>query len=553
MVLNVLGLAVPLAVLQIFGRVIPFSATETLTIMLIGLLVIAVLEFILREARSRLLGRQAAAISHDLSKELVARQLFADPLQEGSISRRRRLVQMQAGTVVADSFAGIGRLHAIEIPFALLAIGGIALIAGPLVWVPVSGLGILAVAALAMRQRQTHALEDRVEADDARYDFWGDVLGNISGVKAAQMETGLRAKYQSYQQKSSRAGMAAIRAANLFENFSTVAGYSFASATILAGALLVIDGRLGPAELAACTMLSTRAVQPSLQLIRHWASGASVKAPLQAARSGLATPVIRHSNTSESPRLEGNIVFEEVTTRATKTGRATLRGQSFHIPPNRFTKLESSGRAAPEAAIGLLLGEIVPENGQVALDGDDPRNLMDCRGTGGLVYVAHTPVILNASIIENIAGVIDAGNIKRAYDAADLVGITDFVNTLPYGFDTHMRETGMHDSSLGFLQMISVARAVAQNPAILLLSDCCSSLDQTMQARVVAALAELSGDVSILAYDSAGIFDSIAQDTIELSTPRLTRRQHTATLSKSSADRTGLTEATNAPSNGLAA
>lgn len=520
LVLNFLGLAMPLAILQLFGRVIPAEATDTLVLIVVGLIIVAVLEFILREARSRILHYQTQLTAEWLNYQLAEKQLFADPGQTEEVSKRRRFLRMQAGSTVAGSLSGTGRLHAIEIPFALLALAAVYLIAGPLVYVPLAGLLFLTLVGVGMFYRQSSALEDRSKADESRYEFWTHVLNNIGHVKAAQMEAGLRDRYQAYQRKSSAASMRATKAANFFDSISTVAGYSFSSATVLMGAALVIAGLLQPAELAACTMLSARAVQPLLQLIRFRASGASTKGAEKYVMEGLMVPMVQaRAEGSEIP-LRGEIKFQDVTVRASEMGRSLLRSASFDIQPGTVTKLASASQSAPDTVMRVLLAEAIPEAGRVTLDGHEPRALTERRGSGGLVYVSEEPTIFNATIIENIAGIAEAQNIQRAYGAADLIGITEFVNTLPYGFDTHMRETGMHESSTGFLQQINLARAIAQDPAVLMLSDCCSKLDDAMKARAVQALRQVSEQISVIAYDPSGAFDRIADQTISLGVPQ---------------------------------
>lgn len=522
--LNLLGLAMPLAVLQIFGRVIPSEATDTLTMLVFGLLLVAVLEFVLREARARVLQFQARDESNSLSQRLYDAQLFSDPLLDTKSSARKRLRQMQAGGAVAEALNGTGRLHVIELPFACMALILIWSIAGPLVLVPLTGFCALTLAAFMMRFLQSDALEKRTKADEDRYDFWAHVLSNVTLGKTAQMEAGLRAKYAEYQRHSSAASLAAIRSSSLFENLSTVSNHSFASATVLVGAYFVIQGAFGPAELAACTMLSARAVQPALQVIRYWAAGESARNVMKDVREGLGTPTISHGRNLPE-QLDGHIVFEDVTTRTSRSGRATLRSESFEIPACTSTRLVSNSRTAPDAVMKLLLGEIVPDKGRVRLDGHNPRDLMSWRGMGGFVYVGQTPVILNATIIENIAGVIEAENIRRAYAVADSIGISDFVNTLPFGFDTHMRESGMHESSTGFLQMIGIARAVAQSPAILMLSDSFSALDEAMRHRVCHALTQDYSGMRLLTFDSTGTLDHYLPKSVTLRAQSETRQQ----------------------------
>ena len=230
--------------------------------------------------------------------------------------------------------------------------------------------------------------------------------------------------------------------------------------------------------------------------------------------------MIRAPELQTDEPLRGEVSFARVTTRALRSGRSTLRDQTFVIPPKGLTVLESASRSSPQAVMKLLLGQLVPDAGRVRLDGQDPRERLHKRGEGGIVYVGYAPVVLNASIIENIAGVIETERVRRAYEAAEQLGITEFVITLPMGFETHMRESGMHESSTGFLQLVNIARAMAQNPSVLLLADCCSAADEVMRHRTREAVLRASRDRKVIATDAGGLFDKVASQIITLKTAR---------------------------------
>ncbi|MEP5758680.1 MAG: hypothetical protein ABJ327_05065, partial [Litoreibacter sp.] len=104
------------------------------------------------------------------------------------------------------------------------------------------------------------------------------------------------------------------------------------------------------------------------------------------------------------------------------------------------------------------------------------------------------------------------------YMASNLVGLDSHINSLPLGFDTQMRESGLHLASKGLLQRLNVARALVQAPKILLFDDAMNALDVAQCSRVRDALETLIGNTTVIAYDSTRVLKEIATDHITLKT-----------------------------------
>ncbi|MEP5759113.1 MAG: ABC transporter transmembrane domain-containing protein, partial [Litoreibacter sp.] len=400
--LNILGLATPLVMLQLFDRIIPFQSHETLKMLVAGLCCVAAVELFQRMLRVRILIDQAKSEFTTLNAKLTERVVKADPIALTNTSSVSLFAQLQSASGIRDLISSTGRLHIIEVPFSAIAIASIWLIGGALILVPVIGLGILVLLGLFVRHQQKYLIEERTEADRARYDLLSNALKKISVVKSSQMEVGLKTMYRRLQLSSAKASHAAILSSGLFQNASLVIGQAFSSAMVLTGAYFVITGRIGAAELAACTMLNGRAVQPALQLIKVWASGETTDAIRRHASEGLLLPAAPRG-LSNKRQLSGAIAFEDVTVRTSRSGRAVLRSLSFAVPENGFAWVESNSGASTTAMMHVLMGQTVPEKGQVLIDNRPPRSLMTHRGCGGLVYINEDPTIFDGTILENVA------------------------------------------------------------------------------------------------------------------------------------------------------
>ncbi|MEL6317260.1 MAG: ABC transporter transmembrane domain-containing protein, partial [Pseudomonadota bacterium] len=162
--LNVLGLALPLVTLHVYDKILPNQGYETLTLMTLGLFMVALLEFALRALQSMVLAPSATHYAQELKREALTRHLVSGLDEEAA---RRSAPDLFERLVTIDRFAafygGTARQALIDLPFALLALGMIALIGGPLVFAPLTVVAVyLAALAICGARIADKAREKRV-------------------------------------------------------------------------------------------------------------------------------------------------------------------------------------------------------------------------------------------------------------------------------------------------------------------------------------------------------------------------------------------------------
>jgi hypothetical protein len=177
--LNVLGLALPIVILQVYDRILPYQATHTLTLLVVGLIVVLMMDGVLRVARGAITGWNAARFEHLASCRALDR-LLAEPVGKfEQVSPGTHLDRLSAINVLRDYHAGQARLLFLDFPFITLFLGLIYFIAGWLVLVPVGLFIVLGLVAGLVGIALRHALEERAGLDDRRYSF---VIEALSGL-----------------------------------------------------------------------------------------------------------------------------------------------------------------------------------------------------------------------------------------------------------------------------------------------------------------------------------------------------------------------------------
>ncbi len=506
--INTLALALPLVLLQIFDRVIPFQSHETLMVLFLGLLAALALDFVLKLCRLTIIGAEGETFERSLARRSVACMLGADPAAFEGARAGVHLDRDDAITALREFYAGQARLLKIDLPFTLGFVAMIYLIGGWLVLVPVACVCVLLVFRLILRSLQAPVLRARSSVDERRYSFLSELLFQIVTVKGYGMETQLLRRYEVLQAASA----AASRRLMLVTQFSHAFGAVFSQAAVaamgLAGAWLAIAGHIGTAELAACMLLNGRTVQPMLKMLGFW---------VQVETSGESRrKLLDLFETPQRPdcgfvRVIGALVLDDVVVR--HDARVLATGVCANVAPGGCLAITGADGTGKTTLMRMILGEIGDGAG-ITLDGRAPAAMAASRGHRGIVYVDRNPVIFEGTIRENLSLFGDADAIDRALAAAARIGLDEDICRLPHGYDTMLY--GDATMTRGWLQRIAIARAFALEPRILILNDANTSLDHGADAAVLRELARLRGEVTLVLGTARPSWIALADRIVDL-------------------------------------
>ena len=513
--LNLLALALPLVVLQVFDRVIPFEAVETLGFLFLGLCVVAVLEFILKWARAILLSSKAEKFETKLCEIFVDATLNADPETFGQTTPASHMDRMGAIAQLRAYYGGQARILSIDLPFTVVFISMIWLIGGWLVLVPLACIALLFLFKTALTKAQSTVFEKRKALDGRRYSFLVEVLSQIKTLKANTMEPQMQRRYELLQRQTADISHNVI----LFSGFSQTFGALFSQIAVAAmgllGGFLVITQHIGIAELAACMLLNGRTVQPMLKALGLWAQSESLgmaKSKLAEACNieqrpkapALAQPLVGHvhfENLSLKHKLRDEVIFKNVSGEARSGSCLGLTGYS------------GSGKSSFHK---IILAEMSPTSGTLTIDGHTPEALAGTRGTGGIVYADQTPVYFAGTILENISAFGDGERIERALELSEKLGLNKILHRLPMGYNTPIHESQALLHNQNFLQGVTMARVLALRPRVLLLNNATTPMDDAAKARFSTVLSELKGETTIILSDPDDAVMKLTDNRIEL-------------------------------------
>ena len=511
--LNVLGLAMPLVMLQIFDRIIPNASEATLFFFLIGLCCVALGELILRVARIFIVADIGRRFETSLSDATFSHVLRSVPSDHEKSTLGQHFERFGAIAQLRETYAGQGRLLVVDLPFTVIFVAMIWFIGGSLVIIPLGVLAVIFVAATVMRWHQARVLETRKLVDGRRYSFLIEFLAQIATAKTNRSEPQMLRRYEMLIAQSLAASRKIIWFSGVSQSVGAILGQAAVAAMGLYGAWCVVTGLIGVGELAACMLLNGRITQPMLRLLGVMMQGESATIARGKLTELAATPVQRAI--AEPAPLKGGLRLCDLALAHPRAGQDQPEGLTADIAPGARVLLADGGGGAATALLRYILAEQAPARGIVRIDGAPPVLHAANRGVGGIVVLESRPIILRGSIFENLTLFGAVRDVSLAMQLCGDIGIDADVRKLPDGYQTILGpESGVR--SEGFLQRVALVRALAMTPRLLLFNRATSSLDCDAARLAVQALDRHAGAGTVLYATEDPEIGALSQTTVSL-------------------------------------
>lgn len=475
--LNLLALALPMGILQVYDRIIPNNAGSTFQIIVIGLVVVAFIEFGLRILRSVIMSWQAARYDHEEGLRSIDRLMHADSLSVDMKSQGFFLDRVHALDKIQEFYSGQAMLLVMDFPFVIIFLGVIYIIAGNLVLVPLSLLLVFMLVSIYAGSRLHHAVEKRSQMEERRQNFLIEILEGIHTVKSMAMEAFMLRRYERLQEQSAESVYSLARINSIVEGV----GASFSQLAVVAfvatGASFVIADQLSIGALAAGTMLSGRVLQPGIRAMGVWSQFQSVRLARQKVKELFAFPLEKSGDCAVSEPLKGQFELKDVSFAYPGARQPLLNGVNLRVEPGDALAITGNNGSGKSTLLRLMAGFLQPASGQILLDG---RNLQDYRMADLRAEIAVMPqqgVLFQGTILENMTLYREGSAIPQAIELARVLGLDEIISRLPEGLDTKIAGAAMDNLPEGVKQKIIIIRSLVGDPHVILFDDANANLD----------------------------------------------------------------------------
>lgn len=519
--INLLALAVPIFSLQVYDRVVFHAGLTTLTALALGMALVVVFDFILRQARARIV--QTAAVHIDVA---VGRRLFDAvatlPLEVLEARPTGHwLALYRDAEQIRTTLSGTALLLACDLPFAVLFLGLVVVIAPPVAVVLL--IALPAFVLLAWRSGRMMAATAAGECQDARARdaVVAEVIAGRTTVKALGLDRALRPAWEDRHAAAIEDAVRRGARADGYTNLATTLAIATQVTMTTAGAVAILDQTLSIGALIAAGMLSGRITGPLAQLVGNWRAYAGFGAA--ARRLGSTFALIPPPPAADAVRLgrpEGRLRLEGVCFRYPDATAPAIDRLDLALPARGLTGLIGRNGSGKSTLLKLILGLYRPQAGRILVDDADIAQFGPAELAAAIGYVPQTTVLFGGSIRDAIAQRDPAAGDDAIIAAARAAGAHPGIVDLPEGYATPVGEGGVRLSA-GQRQRIAIARALLSDPPILLLDEPTAALDRGAERALRDGLAALARTRTIIVVTHSPVLLAACTRMIVLERGRL--------------------------------
>lgn len=497
-VVNMFALAMPLFTMNVYDRVLPNQATETLWVMSLGISLIFIGDLVLRTMRGYFLDWASTRIDIKLSARIME-QVLGIRLEQRPNSVGSFASNLRSFETVRDFITSATITTLIDIPFALIFIAVIAWVAWPMIIPVLLGAIVILIYSFSVQTKMHDLSETMYRASAIRNATLIESLVGLETVKALGIEGQMQRKWEHSAHFLTEVSSKLRLLSSSINNGATTMQQLINVSLVILGVYLVINGELTMGGLIACTMLASRALVPIAQTAGLLTQYHNAATSLTSLDEIMQRPVERPADSTflSRPAFNGDIEFREVSFAYPGAESNALTKVSFKIKAGEHVAILGRMGSGKSTIHKLILGLYQPTEGAVLIDGIDARQIDPAELRRCVGYVQQDTQLFYGSMRDNLT--ISAPHVDDAavIAAAQVGGIDEFVNGHPKGFDMLIGERG-ETLSGGQRQGVGVARAFINNPSILLLDEPTSAMDHSGEDAIRSRLVEHSRNKTLL-------------------------------------------------------
>ena len=502
--INLFAVAMPLFIMNVYDRVVPNHATDTLWVLSAGVFIVFCLDLTLKMMRAWFLDLAASRADVKLSSSIMAQVLgMRMETQPGSVGAFASSVQ--SFEAIRAFFSSMTLVALIDLPFALLFILVIALIA-PLLTVPlIVGIAFILLYALAVQSRLHKLSEEVWQASATRNGLLVESMSTIETTKSFNSEGRHQATWEKLTIFLADRGARLRTLGASVGNGAQWTQHTVAVSIVILGVYLIIGGEMSHGGLIAAYLLSSRAMAPVSQaanlLTQYFQSANSLSSLNEIMAKPLDRP--RGKRWQSRPLINGKIEFRDVSLKYPEAENHALAGISFSIEAGEHVGIIGRNGSGKSSIEKLISGLYQPTSGKVLVDDANILQIDPAELRRRIGYIPQDVTLLSTTLHENIT----LGNPHAEHalitQAINVSGLANLINSHPDGINMQVGERGQK-LSWGQRQAVAIARAVLHQPKILVFDEPTSFLDNTLEEHVKLQLKRFSSQRTLVLVTHRG-------------------------------------------------
>ncbi|WP_102868183.1 type I secretion system permease/ATPase [Pseudovibrio exalbescens] len=489
-VINLLALASPLFVMNVYDRVLPNKALSSLWVLALGLSIAFVFDLLLKVSRATLIDYVGRKLDIHVSSALFEKVMNIR-LQERPESTGVFANHISQYEYVREFFTASTLSLLVDVCFLFLFLFVIYLLGGWMVIVPAIAVVLVIVSALVLQAFVSRYLA-RAQSDAAqRHGLLVESLTAMETLKSLRAEGYFLAKWERFIQEGSRTQSQIKAYSSLAVNIAQFLQQMTTVWVVVAGVYRFAENEITMGVIIAIVMLSGRTVAPLAQMTTILTRARYAFAALKTLDDVMGQPDERVGMKDYVNRvvLDGELEFRNVSFQYPAVDRTILSEVSFHISPGEKVGILGAIGSGKTTLARLASGLYTPTSGEVLVDGVDVRQYHPYEVRKAVGLVVQETDLFRGSLKENVLVAKPGASDDEILFACRMAGVDAFAARHPMGYDMPVGERGSFLSS-GQIQSIALARVFLISPPILFLDEPSSALDLAAEKVLIRHLKE---------------------------------------------------------------
>ena len=478
LLINIFVLASPLFTMNVYDRVIPNNAIETLWVFAIGVAIVYILDTFLKFTRTYLLETAAKKsdiiMSSIIFEKVLDLKMANHPASVGSFASNLKDFDAIRGFLTNATMTAL-----IDLPFAIIFLAVIYYIGGAIVLVPIITMGLILLYAFLVKKPLQESIESSHEASAKKSGILIETLNNIETLKTL----GSLGKVQwLWEEATGEIAKKSLKSRMLSASIPTITQLLIQLNTVMMivfGVYLIQEFELSMGGLIAIVILTSRTLAPMGQAAALMTNFEDTKTSYNTLNEIISQPSERpHGKKFVSrPDFQGKIEFNDVTFTYPGNDVPAIKNVSFVIHPGENVAIIGRIGSGKSSIEKLILGLYEPDSGSILIDDIDIKQIDPADLRKNIAYVSQDVHLFRGSVRDNILYRATHASDSQMIRAARISGTEEFIKRHPKGYEMPIGERGQGLSG-GQRQSIGIARAFLYKTPILLLDEPSNSMDQ---------------------------------------------------------------------------
>jgi ATP-binding cassette subfamily C protein LapB len=494
---NLLALGGSMFSMQVYDRVVFHSGLYTLAALVVGMIFVIGFEHVLRGVRAELLQKTGVRLEVEIGRRLFGRFLALPSLALESRPASFWQSLFRDVELVRSTCSGANALLLIDLPFTLLALLVIAVIAWPVLPVMILfGAGFMFLAWRSGRVLRDSSGVER-EKGLSRDALLAEITAMRTTVKAQGFDDAVNARWESRYAEWLEESATRSRQGDHYRDLAQGLSLALTVCMTSVGAIAILGHEMTMGSMIASNILAGRVISPLTQLVSQWRLFGQFQLAKKRLDAVFSMPLERAASAVQLARPKGTLVLDNVRFRFPGAEHDLIHPVTGQIGPFGLHAIVGANGSGKSTLLKLLRGLYAPTEGRVTIDGADVAQFARRDLVRWMGYLPQYVQLLSGSVRDNLAlgetGVSDAALVQ----AATLAQAHDFIIARPDGYGSSVGEQGSALSG-GERKRIAIAQALIHDAPVLLLDEPTSDLDHASEQAFCQTLRKLAVDHTVI-------------------------------------------------------